>query len=110
MGLEAESNNAKKELNSLHCLIPSRFIELFYFLLLANTNAPPVKNTAERIRYKVPIEVPVFGNSSSPAGAACATGAGDGSFASFASLSCACSALAARGVANTRDSVASVLV
>ena len=37
MGLEAESNNAKKELNSLHCLIPSRFNELFYFLLLPNT-------------------------------------------------------------------------
>ena len=56
MGLEAESNNAKKELNSLHCLIPSRFIELFYFLLLANTNAPPVKKTADRIRYKVPLK------------------------------------------------------
>ena len=109
MGLEAESNNAKKELNSLHCLIPSRFIEMFYFLLLANTNAPPVKNTADRIRYKVPIEVPVFGNSSSPAfaGAACATGAGDGSLASFAG---SCSALAARGVASTRYSVASVVV
>ena len=37
MGLEAENNNAKKELNSLHCLIPSWFIELFYFGSLSNS-------------------------------------------------------------------------
>ena len=76
-------------------------------MLLANTNAPPLKNTADRIRYKVPIEVPVFGNSSSPAGAGvpCATGVGDGSFTSFVSFAGACSALLASGVANTRESV-----
>ena len=111
MGLKAESQNAKKGIKQPSLLNSLLVLKKFYFLLLANTNAPPDKKTADRIRYKVPNEVPVFGNSSSAAaGVPCATGVGDGSFSFLASLSAACSDLAARGVANVRDEDASAFV